>query len=587
MVDANTCAPYPVGMQFFNPSPAQVPGQTEPEVAPRVANSVVRAEHIVNTAPDAFVGIDLESRIIIWNLQAVETFGWSAEEAIGRTLFDTILPAEYREEHRRGMQRFRESGQAPVTNHRLQLSARHRAGHVIPVEITVSGPIGGEQGQFFGAFLRDLTQGRARESELQHARESAEARARSLEILNDISRELSALLNTDELLRRIGELLFRLLDYQTFSILLLDASGTVLKHRFSLSGGCVIEKPDIPLDRGLVGYAARHREPVVVPEVLRDPRYIKFHDETRSELSVPLVAKDKLIGVLDIENATVDYFRDSHIQAITILASQLAIALDNAILYDRIRAQEAQLNQDLRVARALQKRLLPVDVPAMRNAAVSTLSCAARIIAGDMVHFGYYRKQGVHVGILGDVAGKGAAAALYAALTIGFIRSLTDQELGPAEMLRALNQALMERALEDRFVALSYSLWDDAALSLRIANSGLPKPVLFRAGRMEIIETVGMPLGLFPGIAYEERRLEAEPGDVFIFLTDGILEACNRTDEEFGYEGVERALRKVQTGSVEEVRNTLRETLWSHCDGVEASDDQTLLALKVTEPARP
>src|SRR5262249_12524300 len=107
MVDANTGAPYPVGMQFFNPSPAQVPGQTEPEVAPRVANSVVRAEHIVNTAPDAFVGIDLESRIIIWNLQAVETFGWSAEEAIGRTLFDTILPAEYREEHRRGMQRFR------------------------------------------------------------------------------------------------------------------------------------------------------------------------------------------------------------------------------------------------------------------------------------------------------------------------------------------------------------------------------------------------------------------------------------------------------------------------------------------------
>jgi PAS domain S-box-containing protein len=570
-------------MQAPRSVPLGVPGRTEPEAVQRLADGEARALLIIDAAPDAFVGIDTDSRIVLWNLQAAAMFGWRADEAIGRTLFETILPAQGREANCGGVERFLQSGESPVLNHRLELCARHRDGHLIPVELTISGPIQGERGQFFGAFLRDISQRKEREQELQEARESAEARARTLEILNEISRELSALLNTDELLKRIGELLSRLLEYQTFSILLLDSTGKTLKHRFSLSGSQVILKPDIPLDSGLVGYAARHRQPVVVPDVRQDARYIKFHDETRSELSVPLIAKDKLVGVLDIENATPDYFREGHIQAITILASQLAVALDNAILYDRISSQEAQLNQDLRIARELQKRLLPSDAPAMKNAAVSTMSCAARIIAGDMVHLGYYRRQGVHVGILGDVAGKGAAAALYAALTMGLIRSLTEQELAPGEMLRALNQSLMERAIEDRFVALCYTVWDDASLSFRIANSGLPKPVLFRRGKMEIIEAVGMPLGLFGGVEFEERRVDAEPGDVFLFLTDGILEACNRADEEFGYEGVEKALQRARSSSAREIREALSDTLKAHCGDVEARDDQTLLVLKVSD----
>jgi len=166
---------------------------------------------------------------------------------------------------------------------------------------------------------------------------------------------------------------------------------------------------------------------------------------------------------------------------------------------------------------------------------------------------------------------------------MGLIRSLTEQELAPGEMLRALNQSLMERAIEDRFVALCYTVWDDASLSFRIANSGLPKPVLFRRGKMEIIEAVGMPLGLFGGVEFEERRVDAEPGDVFLFLTDGILEACNRADEEFGYEGVEKALQRAQSNSAREIREALSDTLKAHCGDVEARDDQTLLVLKVND----
>jgi PAS domain S-box-containing protein len=568
-------------MQADQPLTERLRAQKGLDVIRLLGDSEARARLIIDTAPDAFIGIDIESRIVVWNLQATATFGWSAEEVIGRTLFETILPAHYRDAHHRGMQRFRQSGEASVTNHRLELSALHRDDHEFPVELTISGPIPSEGGQFFGAFVRDISQRKEREEELRKAKESAEARAKSLELLNSISRELSALLNTDELLKRIGELLCQLLEYRTFSVLLLDASGKWLKHRFSLSGSLVVEKPDIPIDRGLVGYAARHRQPVVVGDVHADPRYIKFHEETRSELSVPLITKNKLVGVLDIENASPHYFREDHVQAITILASQLAVALENAILYDRVSTQEAQLNQDLRLARELQKRLLPGDLLVMRNAAICSLSCAARIIAGDMVHFAYYPKREMHVGILGDVAGKGAAAALYAALTIGIIRSLVEQELSPAEMLKALNQALMERAIEDRFVALAYTLWDDSARTFHVANSGLPRPVRYRNGKIEIIEAVGMPLGLFAGVDFEEHCVDALPEDVFLFLTDGILEACNSRDEEFGYEGVEEALRNCRGASVSEIKDALSRALAVHCDGVEPRDDQTLMVLKV------
>ena len=535
----------------------------------------------LDDALDAFIGIDAESRIVAWNTQAAATFGWSAEEAIGRMLWDTIIPLAYRDAHQRGMERFRKTGQAPVVSQRLELSALHRDGREFPVEITISGPIRNTTSYFFGAFLRDISQRKNREEELRRAKESAEEQAKTLQLLNGISRELSAVLNMDELLLRIGGLLSKLLEYRTFSILLLDESETWLMHRFSLSGSTVIKKPSIPLDRGLVGYAARHREPVVVGDVRRDPRYIKFHDETRSELSVPLITKDKLIGVLDIENTSLDYFRESHVQAVVMMAAQMAVALENAILHDRVSAQERALDEDLRCAREVQTRLLPTVLPTMCKATVSALNRPARIIAGDLYDFAQYRRSGAHVGILGDVSGKGAPAALYAALTSGIIRSLIDRELTPAEMLTVVNQALMERPLGDRYVSLSYVLWDDVGRNFSIANAGLPKPVVYRNGKMEMIEVTGMPLGLFPNLEFEQKCVEAMPGDAFIFLTDGILDTCNQKGEEFDYSSLELALNTCNGSSAEEIKETLARALASHCQCVEPVDDQTLVVFKV------
>jgi sigma-B regulation protein RsbU (phosphoserine phosphatase) len=547
----------------------------------RLAHSEALSHLVLETAPDAFIGVDMEGCIVTWNAKATQTFGWTAEEAIGCTLWDKIIPPV----HGDAWEHFRETGESPIANLRMEVTARHRSGREFPVEVTISGPIQSDQGEFFGAFLRDVSDRREREQELRKAKDAAEAQAKTLHLLNGISRELNSVLNTDQLLRRIGELLAELIEYQTFSILLLDASGQYLKHRFSLSDSQVIAKPDIPIDRGLVGYAARYRQPVVVPNVRADSRYIKFHEETCSELSVPLITKEKLIGVLDIENATCDYFRPSHVEAVMLLASQLAVALENAMLYDRVSKQERQLNQDLNFARELQKRLQPSGTPPMVNAKVASLCRPARIIAGDMFDFGFYAKSRLNVGVLGDVSGKGAPAALYAALTSGVIRSLMERELGPAQMLSAVNQALMERPLDDRYIALMYGVWDDQRLILRIANSGLPRPVYFRNGKMQIIDAIGIPLGMFPKPEFDECVVEAVPGDIFLFLTDGILEARDRHDDEFGYEGIQAALRNTSGLNAAEIREVLLQSLASHCENLEASDDQTMIVFRVAGSA--
>ena len=162
----------------------------------RLADSETRSRLIVDTAHDAFIGIDSGGRIAEWNVQAERTFGWTSEEAIGRSLADTIVPPAFRDAHNNGMRRFHETGDAPVVNQRLELSAIHRSGREFPVELTISSPMKMDSGFFFGAFLRDITERRERDAELRGAKESAEAATRAKsEFLANMSHELRTPLN--------------------------------------------------------------------------------------------------------------------------------------------------------------------------------------------------------------------------------------------------------------------------------------------------------------------------------------------------------------------------------------------------------
>src|SRR5271155_210343 len=366
--------------------------------------------------------------------------------------------------------------------------------------------------------------------------------ARILLLLNEIARELSSILNLDELLGRIAELLRRLIDYQMFSILLLDPSGDKLQHRFSLRfNENVHMKNDIPLGRGLVGHAAQTKQAILVPDVSKDPRYVEGNPETRSELAVPLI-------------------------------------------YEENARQERRLERDLSLARELQMRLLPQTLPKLHHLELAAKFTPARAIGGDLYDFIPYSLSRLGI-VIGDVSGKGAPAAIYAALVSGILRSHAPIEPGPGEMLSAVNLSLAERRIEAQFVSLIYAVWDDAHRTLLVANSGLPRPVYWHDGKINVIEATGLPLGLFDDVSYDEFRFKMKPGDMFVFFSDGILDARDRRGEMFGRGRVEKIIAECVGRSAQCVVDSLFKAAAEHSAGVETFDDQTVVAIKVKDSA--
>ena len=405
--------------------------------------------------------------------------------------------------------------------------------------------------------------------------------ARILVMLNEIARELTSILNLDELLGRIAELVRRLIDYQMFSILLLDSAGEKLQHRFSLRFNESIHlKHEIPLGRGLVGYAAETKQAVLVPDVTKDSRYLETNPETRSELAVPLIYKNKVIGVLDLEHTRRGFFTEEHQRTMTTLAAQIAIALENARLYEEIERQERRLERDLSLARELQGRLLPQVNPTLAHLDVAAKFVPARAIGGDLYDFIPYSISRLGI-VIGDVSGKGAPAAIYAALVSGIIRSHAPIEPTPAEMLSAVNLSLAERRIEAQFVSIIYAVWDDAHRALTVANSGLPRPIYVHNGKNEIIEATGLPLGLFDEADYDELHFRMKPGEMFVFFSDGILDARNRRGEMFGRGRLEKLIAQSSGSEAQEVVDTIFKAVAEHSAGVETFDDQTVVAIRV------
>ncbi len=405
--------------------------------------------------------------------------------------------------------------------------------------------------------------------------------AETLQVLNEISRDLTSILNLDELLKRIGDLLTRVIEYQMFSILLLDKTDQTLKHRFSLRFKENINlKHDIPLGRGLVGFAALHRTAVVVPDVSKDQRYIQENPETRSELCVPLIYKDVVIGVLDLENTRRGYYNEDHVRTMTTLAAQLAIAIENATLYERIAREEKRLERDLAMAREIQLRLLPPCCPELPGASFAVRFSPANAIGGDMYDFVTY--SGNKIGIaIGDVSGKGAPAALFAALVGGIVRSKASKEYSPSKMLSEINDSLNERPITAQYMSMIYALWDDDRRVMRVANSGLPRPIHCHSMQSQTIQATGLPLGLFPKVSYDEVTVPAVEGDLFVFFSDGITDAEDRQGNQLGTNRLTELLATTYELSAEAVVAKVFDFVTEFSAGNTPFDDETIIVVKI------
>jgi sigma-B regulation protein RsbU (phosphoserine phosphatase) len=405
--------------------------------------------------------------------------------------------------------------------------------------------------------------------------------ARALQLLNEISREMSSVLVLNELLRKIGTLTKRLIDYHRFSILLADEQAQAFNTVISLKQDeHEPERGMVHFGQGIVGAAADLRQTVVVPDVTKDPRYVLVNPETRSEMTIPLIYRGRVIGVVDLESPRLNYFSEDHARVFSTLAPQIAIAIENARLYERVARSEARLERDLQRAQEIQMHLMPGTAPNIPGMEVALRFQPARELGGDLYDFLTYGKDR-HVLAVGDVSGKGAPAALYGAMASGILRSLAPQKLSPPDLLRRLSLILLERKIEGHFITLTYAIWEPRAKTLRLANAGMPLPLLVRKGQSRPIRAEGIPLGLLEHAEYQEVSVELKSGDLFAMFSDGIVEASNTKYEEFGPRRMENVLRQNFHRSPQEIIDTLFEEVREFEQGRPPRDDQTIVLIRV------
>jgi sigma-B regulation protein RsbU (phosphoserine phosphatase) len=399
--------------------------------------------------------------------------------------------------------------------------------------------------------------------------------------MNEIATELTSILDLNPLLERVGQLLRRLIDYQIFTVMLLDEKGETLITRYAWRFGYTnAPLRRLPVTSGLVGAAVREWRLVNVPDVRNDPRYLAMNEETRSELIVPLFYKGHIIGVLDLEHTRAGFFNEDHERILTTLAAQVAISIENARLYQAVRRQERQLERDLSMAREVQLRLLPSSVPQCANAEMAVRFLPARTIGGDLYDFVEYGPGQTAI-VLGDVSGKAAPAALFAALVSGIMRSAALQRPEPAQILGTLNDSLQERKLESQYVTMLFALWNDESRTLKVANSGAVQPVFCRGGTLNTIRAEGFPLGLFPDVAYDELTIVTEPGDAIVFVSDGILDAENAEGEMYGQERLTGLLCSRRDSPAQELSDAILADVTRFQAGHDRFDDETIIVLKV------
>jgi phosphoserine phosphatase RsbU/P len=403
-----------------------------------------------------------------------------------------------------------------------------------------------------------------------------------LATLYEIGKETSSILDLDELLQRVAEVVKRVIDYEMFGIFLLDETKGELVLRKAVSyGGTKEKKTRIALGEGLTGAAALSKQPILVGDVRLDPRYLALIPETRSELVVPLVHKDRVVGVFDLESSVLNRFTPEHLKVLTPLASQVAVAIENARLYETLAKQEERVGRELELAQWIQQNLFPDQPPAGAGWDASAHFLPATELGGDLYDF-FELGEGVLGLAVGDVLGKGVPAALLGAFVSGSIRARAMERRAPGDLMTRVNRTLRKRGAEGFYCTVAFAVFDFPRRRMVLANSGLPYPLVYRAAerRVETIDLPGFPMGTFTDSTYEERVVPLAAGDVVVFYTDGLTEAHGETDD-FGTERLAAQIEAAAGGTAAEVGESILSAVDAFLQDAPRSDDLTLVVVKV------
>lgn len=417
---------------------------------------------------------------------------------------------------------------------------------------------------------------------LQAENDSLRRAVGELSTLNDISREIGALVDLDEVLRRIVDRSVAALQAQEGVITLVDAHEEHdLGHTLVRSMATSADREPFHLTDQIIGWMQLHRRPLRVRRG-SDGVFTPYLAQERIEalLSVPLLARGSLLGVLTVYNSRRgDGFDDADQRLLAIIASQSAQIIENARLHDEeMRLREMQ--DDLRVAFEIQTRLLPAAPPTIDGYDLAARTIPAQEVGGDF--FDYIPIDSRRTAIcVGDVSGKGLPSALLMANAQATIRGQADPQRSPSETLERVNWQLYRSIRRGTFLTLFYAELDHDRHLLRCVNAGHNRPLIVRGNDVSELQGSGLAIGLSPRAEYEHIEIDLKTDDLLLIYSDGLTEGMNPAREQFGEERLVESLRRRAGVTASELVDGLLDDLRAHCGEAPRSDDVTIAAVIV------
>jgi sigma-B regulation protein RsbU (phosphoserine phosphatase) len=326
--------------------------------------------------------------------------------------------------------------------------------------------------------------------------------------------------------------------------------------------------------QGMVGYVAATGQMRYAPDVRKDPYYIGCEESTLSEVAIPLHVDGKLIGVFTASHPELDAFPAEQLRLLQALCSYVAVAVHNARRFQEEQHQRQKMTREANEARKIQQALLPRSSPYIPGFVITGLSTPAGAVGGDWYDFIPFT-DGRWGLVLADVSGKGMAAALLMSATRGMLRSLSEAACSPSEVLIKLNELLVNDFPSGRFVTMIYGVLDPVARTLTFSSAGHLRPLLIENSHARFLDTErGMPLGIGPG-DYSEAQVQLPQGARLLFYSDGITEAANLEEDEYGAARLEKHF-----GQSEASAESILEDVRTFANGAGLHDDATVILVQ-------
>ena len=400
--------------------------------------------------------------------------------------------------------------------------------------------------------------------------------------LQKAAQTINSTLDLDQLLDRIVNEVAVSFGCIETGIWLIDEHKPDYIHLASIRGCTENEKGCCLLigKEGMIGYVAATGLTRYAPDVSRDPFYQACEPGTNSELDIPLLVGNKVIGVFSAVHHQVDAFPPDQRRLLEALCGHIAVAVQNARAFRREREQRERIERDAREARVIQESLLPQSSPYLPGFVFEATSVPAGEVGGDWydyIDLGSNR-WGV---VMADVSGKGMAAALLMSATRGILRSLARTHSDPAELLGKLNCVLQDDFPAGRFVTMIYGVLDANQRTFTFANAGHPYPVFVHKDDAVLIDgESGLPLGIRETI-YQNHTVQLKQGIKLLLYSDGISEAENHSGEEFG----SRRIREHMLGEESSAASLLK-AVREHSGHHAPADDATVILLRCSSDER-